>query len=74
MYETFKKNWDKNKQYLLSGIIIGFFLLLAVVYKSDDRIIKKTDELSNLDKSSELKILKKFLFDQLKISYQLFLY
>ena len=66
MYETFKKNLEKNKPYLLSGIIIAFFLLLAVVYKSDDKIIKKTDGLNNLDKSAELKILKKFLFDQIK--------
>mgnify|MGYP001370933679 CR=1 FL=1 len=66
MYEILKKNWDKNKFYLLSGIIVSFFLLLAVVFKTDEKIVKKTDSFNNTDKAAELKIFKKFLLDQIK--------
>ena len=42
MYQVLKKNWDKSKYLILSGIFITLILLLTVVYKSDERIIKKS--------------------------------
>ena len=43
MYKTLKRNWDKAKFILLSGFIVIFLLLLTVVYKSDEKITKKSE-------------------------------
>jgi len=66
MYQVFKRNWDKTKYFLLSGLIVVFLLLLAVVYKNDNRIIKKTEDFKSVNEVSELKLLKKFLLKQIK--------
>jgi len=66
MYQTFKKNWDKTKYFTLSGFIITFLLLLTVVYKSDEKIIKKSESNKDSYEVSDLKTLKEFILDQIK--------
>lgn len=66
MYGTFKKSWDKTKYIILSGFIITFLLLLTIVYKSDEKIIKKSESNKNLHEVSDLKTFKEFLLDQIK--------
>ena len=65
MYQVFKKNWDKSKYLILSGIFITLILLLTVVYKSDERIIKKSKSIEISYKSPDLKTFKKFLLNQI---------
>ena len=66
MYETINKNWDKTKYFIISGLIIIFLLLLTVVYKSDEKIIKKSEINKDSYEVTDLKILKEFLLDQIK--------
>ena len=66
MYETLKKNWDKTKYFALSSFIIIFLLLLAVVYKNDNKITKKIDGNKDSYEVTDLKIFKEFLLDQIK--------
>ena len=65
MYQVFKKNWDKSKYLILSGIFITLILLLTVVYKSDERIIKKSKSIEISYESPDLKTFKKFLLNQI---------
>ena len=66
MYEIINKNWDKTKYFILSGLIIIFLLLLTVVYKSDEKIIKKSEINKDSYEITDLKTLKEFLLDQIK--------
>ena len=66
MYETIKKNWDKTKYFILSGFIIIFLLLLTVVYKSDEKITKISENNKNSYDVSDLKAFKLFILDQIK--------
>ena len=66
MYEILKINWDKSKFILLSGFIIIFLLLLTVVYKSDEKITKISENNKNLYDVSDLKAFKQFILDQIK--------
>ena len=66
MYDILKKNWDKTKNLVLSGIAITFLLLLTVVYKSDEKIMKKSELIESSNETTDLKIFKKFLLDQIK--------
>ena len=65
MYEVFKKNWDKSKYLILSAIFITSVLLLTVVYKSDEKIIKKSAITSISNENSDLKTFKDFLLNQI---------
>ena len=65
MHQVFKKNWDKSKYLILSGIFITLILLLTVVYKSDERIIKKSKSIEISYESPDLKTFKKFLLNQI---------
>ena len=58
MYQILKKNWDKVKYLILPGFIITFLLLLTVVYKSDQEIIKKSSRINDSYAVSDLKTLK----------------
>ena len=51
---------------MLSGLIIVSLLLVTVVYKSDEKIIKRSNLIENVDRSTDLKTFKKFLLDQIK--------
>ncbi len=66
MYQIFKKNWDTARYFILSGFIIILLLLLTVVYKSDKKIIKKSESNRNSYEVPDLKTLKKFILDQIK--------
>ena len=65
MYQVLKKNWDKSKYLILSGIFITLVLLLTVVNKSDERIIKKSKSIEISYESPDLKTFKKFLLNQI---------
>ena len=66
MQQIFKKNWDKSKYLILSAIFITFILLITVVYKSDEKIIKKSAAVAMSYENSDLKTFKKFILNQIK--------
>ena len=66
MYETIKKNWDKTKYLLISGLIVTFLFLVTVVYKSDEKITKKSESILSSQESPDLKTFKKFILNQIR--------
>ena len=66
MYKVFRRNWDENKLLILFGLIIAIFLLLTVVYKSDQKIIKKSESIRSINEATDLLTFKKFLLNQIK--------
>ena len=66
MYQNIKKNWDKAKLLILFVTTITLLLLLTVVYKSDQKITKKSELIKNVNEESDLKKFKKFLLNQIK--------
>ena len=65
MYDTLKKSWDKTRYLIISGLAIVSLLLLTVVYKSDQKIVKKSEGVEDAYKVSDLKSLKEFLINQI---------
>ncbi len=66
MYETLKKKWDNSKFFIYSGLIVIAILLLTVVYKSDEKIVKKSETIELSADHSDFKTLKEFIFSQIK--------
>ena len=66
MYQDIKKNWGKAKLLILFTITITLLLLLTVVYKSDQKITKKSELIKDFNEESDLKKFKKFLLNQIK--------
>ena len=66
MYQNIKKNWDKAKLLILFATTITLLLLLTVVYKSDQKITKKSELIKDFNEESDLKKFKKFLLNQIK--------
>ena len=66
MYQVFRKNWDKTKYLILSGFIITFLLLVTVVYKSDEKIIKKSANIQSSYESPDLKTFNKFILNLIR--------
>jgi len=66
MYQVLKKNWDESKYLILSVIFITSILLLTVVYKSDEKIIKKSATVAISYENPDLKTFKEFLLNQIK--------
>ena len=66
MYQVFRKNWDKTKYLILSGFIITFLLLVTVVYKSDEKIIKKSESIQSSYESPDLKTFNKFILNLIR--------
>ena len=66
MYQEIKKNWDKAKLLIVFAITITLLLLLTVVYKSDQKITKKSELIKVLNEESDLIKFKQFLLDQIK--------
>ena len=66
MYETLKKKWDNSKFFIYSGLIVIAILLLTVVYKSDEKIIRKSMIPEISYNNEDLETLKKFLLNQIK--------
>ncbi len=69
MLEINRKKVDKLKYLLLSGLLIVIMLIVAISYKSNDKITKKTSEINNYKNSSDLLTFKKFLLKQIKSPY-----
>jgi len=69
MYQIFIKNWDKWKYLILSGILIILMLLLTVVYKSDRKIVKKSNAIEISYENQDFQTLKKYLLDQIRSPY-----
>ncbi len=66
MYQNIKKNWDKTKFVILFFLTATLLLLLTVVYKSDEKITKKSEIISGLNEQSDLKKFKEFILSQIK--------
>ena len=66
MYQIIKKSWDKTKYPILSGLALILLLLVTVVYKSDEKITKKSGLIQNSTKVADLKTFKEFLLNQIK--------
>ena len=66
MYQIIKKSWDKTKYPILSGLALILLLLVTVVYKSDEKITKKSELIQNSTKVADLKTFKEFLLNQIK--------
>ena len=65
MYLALKENWNKAKHLILTGFAIIFLLLLAVVYKNDDKITKKSELIKSPNETTDLKIFKEFILNQI---------
>ena len=66
MYQIIKKSWDKTKYPLLPGLALMLLLLVTVVYKSDEKITKRSGLIQNSTKVADLKTFKEFLLNQIK--------
>ena len=66
MHQVFKKNWDRSKYLILSTIFIASILLLTVVYKSDEKITRKSSTVTISYENPDLKTFKEFLLNQIK--------
>jgi len=66
MYQFVKKHWDKSKHLTLYVLCVITVLLVAVVFKSEEKIVKKSNLVKTIDRSSDFKTFKKFLLDQIK--------
>jgi len=66
MYQIFRKNWDKSRYLIISGFVITFLLVLTVIYKSDNEVIKETESIENSYQTKDLKIFKDFLLNKIK--------
>ena len=66
MYEILKNKQDKIKPLMLFGFIAVSLLLLTVVYKSDDKIIKKSQKSKDVYEISDFKTFKQFIVGQIK--------
>ena len=66
MNQDIRRTWDKTKYLIISCLFISFLFLLAVVYKSNEEITKKTDSVQGLYKSPDLITFKKFILNQIK--------
>jgi len=69
MNQILKKNWDKNRYLIVSSLILTFIFLLTVVYKSDEQIVKKSENIQSIYESSDLKTFKEFILNQIKSPY-----
>ena len=66
MYQNIKKNWDKAKLLILFVTTITLLLLLTVIYKSDQKITKRSELIKDFNEESDLKKFNKFLLNQIK--------
>ena len=66
MYQIFKQNWAKSKYFIISGLFIASVLLFTIFFKSDEKILKKTEMGDISNKLSETKLFKEFVLEQIK--------
>ena len=69
MNQALKKSWDKSGYLIMSGLILTSILLLTIVYKSDEKIVKKSENIQSIYESSDLKTFKEFILNQIKSPY-----
>ena len=65
MYNSFRKNIDKFKYFIVSGFILIFLLLLTIVNKSDKKITTLSPNSKSFDISKDSITLKKFLLNKI---------
>jgi murein DD-endopeptidase MepM/ murein hydrolase activator NlpD len=65
MIEIFKRNINKAKHIALFGLVIASVLLVTVVYKSDQKIRKRSEIINDTNKIEDLETFKKFLFSKI---------
>ena len=65
MYQSLKKNWDNARYLILPVFIITFLVLLTVVYKSDEQVVKRSESNRDTYITSDLIIFKEFLLNQI---------
>ena len=70
MNQIFKKSWDRNRYLIVSGLVLIFIFLLTVVYKSDELIVKKSENFKSTYESSDFKTFKEFILNQIKSPYK----
>ena len=56
MYVMLKNKWSKTKLFMLFGLILCSLLLLTVVYKRDEKIVKKSQKEKDIYEISDFKI------------------
>jgi len=66
MYGILKRNWKKTSYFGLLVFIITVLLLVAVAYKSDKKIVKKSDSFKTLAEVPDIETFKKFVLNQIK--------
>ena len=67
MSQLLRKTWNKAKYLVISLLIITSVFLLTVVYKADEKIIKKSENTQGLSLSPDLKTFKSFVLRQLSL-------
>ncbi len=66
MSQLLRKTWNKAKYLVISLLIITSVFLLTVVYKADEKIIKKSENTQGLSLSPDLKTFKSFVLRQIR--------
>ena len=67
MYQLLMKNWEKTKYIVTFVITVTLLLLLSVVYKSDEKITKKSElSKSYNETASDIINFRKFILNQIK--------
>ena len=66
MITIIKKNLDKFKYLGFFIFFISIFFFITIYYKSDQKILKKSDQITNSNNNEELKSFKEYLFKQIK--------
>ena len=66
MYQIIKKNLEKTKYLGFSLLFLGLVLLVAINFKSDQKIAKGSKKIINSTNIPELKTFKDFLLKQIK--------
>jgi len=66
MYQIVTKNLDRVKYVLIFASVLILLVLLTVVFKSDEKIIKNSEVSSDYSENSDVITFKKFLLKQIK--------
>ena len=66
MLQVLRENWNKAKYLILSGFILTFLFLVTAIYKTDEKIIKKSESIQSSYESPDLKTFKKFILNQIR--------
>ncbi len=66
MEEIIKKNWERYKYFLISGVIITLFLVTTIVNKNEGKVEVKTTNIGKNNERNDLNIIKDFLISKIK--------